>query len=239
MGMLSFLTAAVLLPGLAGDPSQKESDWSDLLAPGTRKCEVLDLQPSARLAPLMERFLAAGRANPDWFVAHAANSPPGPLPWHPNLGFTRDEWSEYLRLLDSDIHLVTIGAGSLQIGSRGRGQYVFLGEFEDLHEVTLNLSEQRVTTPLGNCTGFRPIEPRPGQKFGQWRGFTCSHTEGDPRKYDAVEVSFSVGRLVESDMLFLGYKLRQIMPNKTVYKATVQLRCARGPNESIVRPGAR
>ncbi len=51
----------------------------------------------------IEKFIAkveiAARKNPEWFKQHTASAAPGvPLPYHENLGLTKEEYDEYLAL---------------------------------------------------------------------------------------------------------------------------------------------
>ena len=53
--------------------------------------------------PEIEKYIAkvesAARKNPEWFTEYTAQSKPGvPLPFHENLGLTKEEYDEYLAL---------------------------------------------------------------------------------------------------------------------------------------------
>ena len=221
--------------------NSRHAEWSDLLSPGRRRCAILGFTVSPRYAQLQEKFTHAARVNRDWFFDYVAEAAPGPLAWHPNLGLSQPEWEEYLRLTKTDIRATSLGSTSVQIGSRGRGTYVFLGEVEELRGLSVSTIEERVTTPFGACSGFKPIAPKGERTFGPWQGFVCTHEEGDPRRSPAVSISFSMGRVLDSGDLLIQYKARRVEleGEAQLESADVMLRCGAGPNESVVRPPLR
>ena len=63
--------------------------------------EVGVVVPPAEINKYIAKVQASAKLNPEWHKQYAIKSKPGlPLPWHENLGLTKDEYDEYIKLWD-------------------------------------------------------------------------------------------------------------------------------------------
>lgn len=85
-----------------------DKDVNTLLPEGSMKFEVMDkVRQSPRQIELTQKFQEAIRENYDWFLEYSSNIEPGkPMPYHENLGLTKEEYSELQGLMD-EIELVS------------------------------------------------------------------------------------------------------------------------------------
>ncbi len=63
------------------------------------KASIGMVVPPAEIEKFIGKVEAAARKNPEWFKEFSANAQPGvPLPYHANLGLTKEEYDEYIAL---------------------------------------------------------------------------------------------------------------------------------------------
>ncbi|MGB2402987.1 MAG: hypothetical protein ACPIA7_06210, partial [Akkermansiaceae bacterium] len=63
--------------------------------------EVGAIMPPEEINKYIAKVKVASKANPEWYAAYAKEAKPGiPLPWHENLGLTKEEYEDYLSLWD-------------------------------------------------------------------------------------------------------------------------------------------
>lgn len=63
--------------------------------------EVGAIMPPEEINKYIAKVKAASKANPEWYAAYAKEAKPGiPLPWHENLGLTKEDYEDYLALWD-------------------------------------------------------------------------------------------------------------------------------------------
>ena len=63
--------------------------------------EVGAIMPPEEINKYIAKVKAASKANPEWYAAYAKEAKPGiPLPWHENLGLTKEDYEAYLKLWD-------------------------------------------------------------------------------------------------------------------------------------------
>lgn len=63
--------------------------------------EVGAIMPPEEINKYIAKVKAASKANPEWYAAYAKVAKPGiPLPWHENLGLTKEDYEAYLKLWD-------------------------------------------------------------------------------------------------------------------------------------------
>ena len=83
-----------------------ESKTPELLAPYLTvnkavKGDVGTVVPPKEISKYITKVQAAAKANPEWHKEFAKEATPGiPLPWHENLGLTKEEYDEYIKLWD-------------------------------------------------------------------------------------------------------------------------------------------
>lgn len=65
------------------------------------KASIGMVTPPAEIDKFIAKVEIASRKNPEWFKEYSAASPPGvPVPYHENLGLTKEEFDEYIALWD-------------------------------------------------------------------------------------------------------------------------------------------
>jgi len=188
-----------------------------LLPDGTVTAEVLTPDYSMRMQEVSRRMINAAEANPKWFQSWIAQHPRGDLPWHPNLGVTRQEYDEYMAQGHSAKYTV-----------RTRVQLTFehhaperrwtlrgWGVLTPINGTSIDLEHGQVLTQrFGNLPFMgisQPNEPGvqlPWVWYGVWK---ASHQMGDPRKGgQAMGASFHMGPLGDGKMVGLYWVTRRL-----------------------------
>ncbi len=91
-----------------------------LPAEGPHPARAMAIAAPAEMQRLAERIRTAMRARPDWFRAYAAEHPRGELPWHPNLGVSREDYARFLAMT-LQLNLVEIARVTLTVTRRPDG----------------------------------------------------------------------------------------------------------------------
>ena len=63
--------------------------------------EVGAIMPPEEINKYIAKVQAASKANPEWYSEYAKEAKPGiPLPWHENLGLSKEDYEDYIKLWD-------------------------------------------------------------------------------------------------------------------------------------------
>ncbi|MEM1180179.1 MAG: hypothetical protein AAGM22_17690 [Acidobacteriota bacterium] len=205
------LLAMALVAGLALSPSDPgvlhaQEAKPPRMAPGVYEVTLLGVASPERVQELTQNIIEAQRTNPEWFqnyvLEHGHSGEV--LPWHQNLGLTREEYAEYLEIADS-WDLSPVGQGSLEILKDGqRVEFIAGDELAALDGAVLDLQPLRLSSSFGDCEAFTQITAKAGQKPEPWSGVNCRATLRDSPF--ARTLVFSLGRLEASGDLFLRFE---------------------------------
>lgn len=181
---------------------------------GTFPVAVMDLVAPPRLQALTDRFQAAARSDPAWFMEYVrANDRPGePLPYHPKLGLGKEEYDEMLLLFDQ-LKLTRVADAELTVRAEGANRFVLDGgrALPELTGIVIDLAAGRVETPFGATTARGEIHASPEQvATGPWNGIAWEREELDETTLTGTVISFNLGRLQESGRGILYYDAKQM-----------------------------
>ncbi len=164
--------------------------------------------------PEIEKYLAkvetAARKNPDWFKEYSSASKPGvPLPYHENLGLTKEEYDEYLALWEKrefkgreDVMLVlrkTLG-DTWSITASGEAGIVS----------TLRYDPETDTfrSPNGIMKRLEDIDASADTILGAWTGkeWRFEETTG----LGQTKENFAIGKFKDSGFGLVVYRAQEI-----------------------------
>jgi hypothetical protein len=173
----------------------------------------MGMVPPTRPNEIMLRVQAAMRRDQAFWQQYIlAHSQPGqPLPYHTNMGVTRAEYEEILRLM-AQIRLSKVGEATLTVRDEGKGRLVLEGgrALPDLTGVVIDLAANQVQTPFGVAAQRTRVTAGPEQAAtGPWEGELWSHEALSGGGPDGVSIKFGVGRLQEGGRGILYYEIKR------------------------------
>ncbi len=191
-----------------------------LLPPGRFRADVMQPEPSPRLAQLSRKMQEGIRKNPQWFMAEIQKVKPGEnIPYDARLNLTREEYN-LLNHPAPQMQLRRVGGGLITIWSVGtRRVLTGVGTLFGLNGIEIDLQRQSVKTLLGVLNAPTPVKANTSQSAdATWNGFawkldTMAHKE-TPSQMTGTIAEFTLGKLVKSGRIQLTYKAQQMNGGK-------------------------
>jgi hypothetical protein len=182
----------------------------DLLPVGELKVDIMEPTAPARLVELKEKLEQAVRRDTAFFAEYLRRGKPdpnGPLPYHPKMGITEEEYEELLTLPNEE-GMKKIGEATLVV--REQDGHLLLDGGDPLpavRAVDIDLGRDVVRTSLGELTERLEVSPSFAEQSvtGPWRGVQWRMTN-----VIAAFVSFGLGRLEESGRGILYYEMKYV-----------------------------
>lgn len=167
--------------------------------PGSYRARAMVLAVPGEMQALAARISAGLRANQAWFREYARRSPPGELPWHPNLGVSEAEYRRFLAL-SRQLALREAAQVTFTVTRRPDGGLALAatGPASALNGIVVHPARDRAETPLGTLASRSAIDNRErSSPTGPWRGVQWSNrgqTQGYP-------VKLAFGRRAAGDLI--------------------------------------
>jgi hypothetical protein len=186
-----------------------------LLPSGGTLARVMTLAVPLRLDTLSRLFQGAIARDPAWMLEYIrkVNAPPGkPLPYHPRLGVSEEEYREMLSLLE-EVRFVPAFEAPLFVVGTEDGRYRLDGgvDMVELSAVVIDPERGVVSTPFGTLSNAEVVRPHPDQRAtGPWAGLSWHRDDFDPETGAGVTVRFNLGRLTDSGDGMLTYEAKRM-----------------------------
>jgi len=207
-------------PQLTGDI---KSDLSSLIPKGSHTVEIMDgVSENPRQKALTLKFREAINRNYEWFVEYMKTVPEGkPMPYHSNLGLTKQEYEELMGYMNN-VEVLSTGKEVITIEYKGdiivfnsqgklsafdslkidtKTNSVFFGQYKMMFSDSVNVKDDK--------NGLR----------SQWKGYTWKFEMPgdlgpddlkDLRNLKMKQYELTVGRLEKNDKTYLSLKGREI-----------------------------
>ncbi len=188
----------------------------DALFSGPLRVDVMALAAPLRANELAERLQAAARANPNWWLEHTRNAPPGePLPYDSRMRLSAAEYQEFLEL-SKKLTVLKKGEARLSISHKEDGVYILHGgqTLPDFTGIAIDLKNDQVHTPFGVLTERSDVEISEGSAIGPWMGVEWQFSEIDPQRAVLTSVRLAVGILKESGRGVIHYTVKDVRQNQ-------------------------
>ena len=203
-------------PAPASPAPSSVVDLAALLPPGRFRVDVMQPEPSPRLAQLSRKMQEGIRNNPQWFMTEIQKVKPGAnIPYDARLNLTPEEYNT-LTHPAPQTQLRKVGNGMITIRSVGtRRVFSGSGRLFGLNGVEIDLQKQSVKTPLGVLNALPPVQANGDQPAdATWNGFawkldTMQHKD-TPKQMTGTIAEFTLGKLVKSGRIQLTYKAQQM-----------------------------
>ncbi len=195
--------------------SRSADSLAALIPDSTVTVEILAPGYSKRAEGFAVRIEAAARQNPSWFQAYTRSHPRGAPPWHPNLGITRAEYTEYLMDARSTPMVVTqrTTLRFVRIGTGRRWRLKGWGKLAPLEGSVLNLEVNRVEGRRGRLDGMgiayastSDETSLPWRWYGVWKS---ARPSGGPSGAPTSGASLHLGALADDRNVGLYWTFRR------------------------------
>ena len=182
-----------------------EKDWKQYL-PVTGKsiqADVMQIKTSDELEKLADKIKEGMRKNPEWALEFMRSAPKGqPLPYHENLGLTKNEYERMLELSQNQggISLQKNGTIPLTFEPLPDGRIQILSTKDSLLSnlviSTDKISTDKVVTSFGDLTNVSEINNQdPNAITGAWKGIKWSKETINEEKMTGESIQFCIGKI--------------------------------------------
>ncbi len=151
-------------------PPDDYGDLRSFLPPDSSEVEVFTIGTTSEMNDIIMRFQRAIQSNQDWWLSYTRehlNEKSGgkPLPYHENMGITKDEY----KLMQSQDNLVLMNVGKERLVAHktddGKVIIQGSGQLEKMKDITINLNTMELITPFGKASNPTQYNPQPEQKL--------------------------------------------------------------------------
>jgi hypothetical protein len=183
--------------------------------------------------PEIEKYIAkvesAARKNPEWFKEYSAASAPGvPLPYHENLGLTKDEYDEYGKLWakrefksNEEVLLVlrkTLGNTWTLTASGGAGV---------ISTLRYDSASDSFTSPSGKLVRIEDIKTDDNHILGAWTAKEWKFQESG--LLGLTKQNFAIGKFDKSEYGIIVYRSQELSKEgQKIYDQSIVIRFALG-----------
>lgn len=191
------------------------------------KGEVFVVLPPKELEEYVQKVRKAAAKNPEWFEKFASEAKPNvPLPWHENLGLTKDEYDEYRKLWGTREKriLQEVALRLEQDGEKylirvtGRGEKISLLKFDP--------ASGNFQSPNGEMKRIKDIDADAESILGAWKGQEWKFLE--KTALGTTKENFAIGKTGDKKPLgLLVYRLQDTSSTgRSIYDNSVVIRFA-------------
>ena len=224
--LVIFLTLAAF--GSANAQDDLRDVFRDLLPVGTVEMSILFVAADPKIEEISLRMQASIAAKGYWISTylqeHSDLKPGEILPYHENFGISEEEYKLFLSGM-KDAGITEVRQLTLQISEEKIGFKIAAPEEDGFGDVLIDLWDVGVLTEngyIGNCKRVLPNQDNAA--IGRWGGITCRVEDGNPFDGNGKHLLFSVGRIQESQQLFIHYVSQVVENGVIVRNADLNLR---------------
>jgi len=173
------------------------------------KGEVGAIVPPKEINKYISKVQAAAKAKPEWHAEFAKNAKPGvPLPFHENLGLTKEEYADYLKLWDARqfkavqqvvIRLEEPKPGEWMIRVSGVGMQISLLRFDPKTEI--------FKSPNGELKRIEDIDAEARSILGAWKGHEWRYE--NTTEFISTKENLAIGKYKDGKHCILIYRLQE------------------------------
>jgi hypothetical protein len=181
----------------------------------------------------IEKFIAkveiAARKNPEWFKQHSAAAAPGvPLPYHENLGLTKEEYDEYIvlwakREFKSNEEVLLVLRKTLG----DTWTLTATGSAGIISTLRYDATKGNFRSPSGIMEPLDDIKTDEKHILGAWSGKEWRFQETS--LLGITKQNFAIGRFDKTEYGIIIYRAQEVSPEgNSIYDQSLVLRFALG-----------
>ena len=171
--------------------------------------EVGAILPPEEINKYIAKVQAASKANPEWYAEYAKEAKPGiPLPWHENLGLSKEDYEDYIKLWDQRqfkamqqvvIRLEEPKPGEWMIRVSGVGMTISLLRF--------NPETGNFKSPNGELKRIEDIDAEERSILGAWTGKEWRYENNS--EFISTTENLALGSSKDGKHCLLIYRLQE------------------------------
>ncbi|MDA8975321.1 hypothetical protein N9F50_01910 [Akkermansiaceae bacterium] len=190
------------------------------------KGAVVVVVPPEEIQPYIEKVKAASVANQDWFVEYSAKATPGvPLPFHENLGLSKEEYAKYLELWDQR-DFKTVQEVAIRLEKLGDQWMIRVGGVgAKIALLRYNEQTDSFKSPNGAMKRIEDIKADPASIMRGWTGHEWKFEETGA--LGTTKENFAIGKTEDQKHGLLIYRLQDVSKDgRPLYDQSVLIRFA-------------
>jgi hypothetical protein len=209
---LSFLAALVSQSPAAETPTI----FAGLLKPDTPvKGQIGMVVPPKEIDPYVAKVEAGARKNPEWFREYAKKSKPGvPLPFHENLGISKEEYDAYLKFWNQrEFKPIEEVALLLRKTSGGSWTITSTGGASAISTLRYDPESDSFRSPNGEMKRINDISASAEGILGAWTGKEWKFEE--ETSLGKTKENFAIGQMTGKNYGLLVYRVQELSSEGT------------------------
>lgn len=169
--------------------------------------------------PTIDKYVAkvetAARKNVKWFREFSENAKPGaPLPYHENLGLTKEEYDDYLKLWGQrEFKSIEEVMLLLREGSSGTWAFTATGGASSLSTLRYDPKADVFRSPNGDLKRIEDIKADPESILGAWTGAEWKFEE--ETSLGKTKENIAIGRLAGDKYGLVIYRVQEVSSEGT------------------------
>jgi len=173
------------------------------------KGNIIAVLPPEEIKEYVDLVNAAAEENPEWYADFAGNAKPGvPLPFHENLGLTKEQYQKYRELWRKRIHKI-IQPIELRLEALGGSWMIrFAAKDVDLTLLRYNTKDDVFDGIGGKMERIKDIEADPETILGAWTGQEWKFQKEN--LLGRTKENFAIGKEKDGKHGLMVYRLQNI-----------------------------
>jgi hypothetical protein len=201
-----FLVLSFSIAGCAGNTAPK--DWTQYI-PVTAKpiqADIMEIGATEEFQKLALKLQEALKKHPQWSLKFVSSTPKGqPLPYHENLGLTRQEHARMQELAQGGLSIRKIGTIDITFQPLADGRMKIVTK-EDSALNNLVISPEKVNTSWGDLTAVKDIHNQdPKAPTGPWKGIKWATNTMNKQTMEGQIIQFCIGKCDNKDQGIIYY----------------------------------
>jgi len=194
------------------------------------KGQVVVVVPPREIGKYVAMVEEASVKDPEWFRTYSANTKPGlPLPFHENLGLSKEEYAKYLALWDKREMKAAPNGGvviRLEKGTKeGEWMVRVSGEGSPISLLRYLEKTDQMRSPNGILTRLEDVDADPQSILGAWKGHEWKFME--ETALGKTKENFAIGKLADGKSGLLIYRLQEVsFSGRLLYDKSLVIRFA-------------
>ena len=211
-GLMLVLVAQVLGAGGAVGQAVPKVLEGYLLPNVMTKGEVIVVLPPSEIQKYIAKVEAAAEKNEEWFREFSKNAKPGvPLPFHENLGLSKEEYDTYIGLWKQrKLKAIPNGKVVIRLEQPKPGEWMVrvTGEGSPISQLRYVEAKDQVTYPNGELERIADIKADPMSILGEWSGPEWKFQE--ETSLGKTKENFAIGKMADGKTGLLVYRMQEV-----------------------------
>ena len=180
--------------------------------------EVVAILPPKEIQKYLDRVQEAARNKPEWYAEYEKEAKPGiPLPFHENLGLTKEEYADYLTLWDQrEIKPVRNGQVTLRLESKEKGEWRIHADGLAFPVALLRYDPAKdvMKSPNGTLSRLPDIATSEKNLLGKWTGHEWKYEESTA--LSSLKENLAIGAREGREFGIIIYRIKEVSSTGTL-----------------------